>query len=285
MMHNKDGECGGSWVHDQPLRGQTIAVTRSRDQAGWLCGKLSSLGAEVIEAPALEVHPIDDYRAVDEALSTVSHYTWLVLTSANGVEAMMGRLKAMADQGEVTMRSAPLVLAGVKVAAVGEATAERLRAYGIPVDLVPGEAVSEALAETMIQHGAARGRILLLRVASRARAGLVGALIAAGATCDDLPIYRTCSPASLPALFLERFDQGRIDWITLTSPSAFAHLQNLLGPERAAKLSNVKLASIGPVTTLAIRHHGWNQVVEANPHDSAGLVQAIVDEVARTATV
>jgi uroporphyrinogen III methyltransferase/synthase len=162
----------------------------------------------------------------------------------------------------------------VKIAAVGQATAQRLRGHGVQADLVPGEAVGETMAEAMIARNVAGQRILLLR-ADIARDDLPRLLGEAGAQCDDLPVYRTVCPAALPESFIARLEQGELDWITLTSPSAFQNLLALLGPQRAALLRGAKLASIGPVTTRAVREAGWMESAEAQPHDAEGLVQAI----------
>jgi uroporphyrinogen-III synthase len=256
----------------RPFRGQVVAVTRMRDQAETLSGQLAALGAEAIEAPTMELRLLEDYSTVDEALGRLQQYAWLVITSANGVDATFARLA-------VTGRDAR-ALGALKVAAVGPATAERLADYGIRADLVPDEAVGEALADAMIQRGVAGKRILLLR-AEVARKTLTSALTAAGAVCDDLAVYRTVCPGSLPPTFLERFDRGEIDWITLTSPSSFNNLVILLGNERAGRLHQVKLASIGPVTTQAIRDRGLVEAVEADPHDTTGLVAAMCRYVER----
>jgi len=147
--------------------------------------------------------------------------------------------------------------------------------HGVRPDLVPNEAVGEALAQAIIQRGVAGRRVLLLR-SDIARSHLVEALAGAGAACDDLAVYRTVCPQSLPAEFVERLDAGRIDWLTLTSPSSLVNLLQLLGKDRLQKLRRVKLASIGPVTTRAIRESGLAEAVEANPHDLPALVAAIV---------
>jgi len=237
-----------------------------RDQAEGLSGQLASLGADVIEAPTLEIAPMEDYSAVDEALGQLQRYAWLVVTSANGVDATFARLTAMGRDARA--------LCVLKVAAVGTATAERLATHGIRADLIPDEAVGEALAEALTQQGVAGKRVLLLR-AEVARKTLTTALAAAGATYDDLAVYRTTCPSSLPPEFLERFDRGEIDWITLTSPSSLNNLVALLGEERTGRLGQVKLASIGPVTTQAIRDRGLVEAVEANPHNVDGLLAAI----------
>lgn len=163
------------------------------------------------------------------------------------------------------------------MAAVGSATTAALARLGVQPDLVPREAVGEALAESMIRAGVAGRRVLLLR-AEIARGDLVEALKRAGATCDDLAIYRTGSPKGLPEAFVRAFDDGGIDWLTLTSPSSLANLLQLLGRERSEGLRRIRLASIGPVTTRAIRQAGFEAAAEADPHDVEGLVASIVEK-------
>lgn len=255
------------WFERRPLFGKTVAVTRAPDQAGALTSGLAAAGAETIEAPTIEIAELDDYWSVDQALRAISQYAWLVVTSANGVDALWARLEAIGGDART--------LGGVRVAAVGSASAARLLERGIRADVVPGEAMGEALAETLVQRGVRGQRVLLLR-ADLGRPQLPQALRDAGAVCDDLPIYRTVCPESLPARFIEAFDDGQLDWIALTSPSSFVNLLRLLGQERAEKLHAIKLASIGPVTTRAIRQAGYTESAEAGSHDAPGLVAAIV---------
>lgn len=251
----------------QPLKGQTIGVTRMRDQADSLCRFLRAAGAEVIEAPTIELGPVDDCSRIDDALRQLDRYQWLVLTSANGADAMFARLAAVGlDQRR---------LSRVKIAAIGSVTAKRLTDCGIRPDLVPPEATGESMAQSLIEQGIAGKRILLL-VADIARPQLPAALQAAGAECDTLTAYRTRCPAALSASFLEKLDRGQMDWITLTSPSSFTNLLTLLGPARCERLRSVKLASIGPVTSRAIRDAGYHPAAEAEPHDVAGLASAII---------
>ncbi len=251
----------------RPLEGLVVAVTRAADQSAGLTDLLCAEGASVIEAPTIEIGPVDDYSAVDEALRQARGYDWLVLTSTNGVAAMFERLGFLGLGREA--------LAGPRVAAIGSGTTAALVAFGVQPDLVPQEAVGEALAESMIRAGVAGRRVLLLR-SEIARGDLVDALNRAGATCHDLAIYRTSCPQGLPEAFLRRFDDGAIDWLTLTSPSSLTNLLCLLGRERSERLRGVRLASIGPVTTRAIREAGFEAAAAAEPHDVGGLVAAIV---------
>ncbi len=254
------------WFESRPLHGQRILVTRARDQAPALSSRLAALGAEVIESPTLEVADAEDTAPMDAALRHVGRYAFLVLTSANGVDAMFRRLDALG----LDCRA----LAGPRIAAIGAATAERLATRGIRADLVPGEAVGEAMAAALLRAGAAGQQVLLLR-GDMARGQLTDALQAAGAACDDIIAYRNVRPAALSANVLERLDRGELDWITLTSPSSLHHLLDLLGSERAARLRTIRLASIGPVTSRAIGEAGLAVAAQADPHDVPGLVEAI----------
>jgi len=254
------------WFERRPLHGQVIVVTRMVDQAASLSGSLQAAGAEVIEAPTIELAEVEDPSTIDQALQRLPQYAWIVLTSVNGVDGLFKRLHGL----NLDARA----LAGIKVAAIGSATAQRLREYGIRPDLLPEEAVGESMADALVRKGVNGQRILLPR-ADIAREQLPATLRQAGAQCDDLPVYRTVCPVSLPAQFLTRLDAGQVDWITLTSPSSFVNLLALLGEARKEALRRVKLASIGPVTTKAVRQAGFEVAVEAEPHDVPGLVAAI----------
>lgn len=259
------------WFERRPLHGQVVAVTRMPEQADDLTGSLASLGADVVEAPTIAIGPVEDYAAVDQALTNLADYAWLVVTSANGVAALFDRLLGLGLDSRA--------LAGVKIAAVGPATAAGFERFNIRPDLIPDEAVGEALADALIGQGIAGRRVVLLR-AEVARKVLTDALHEAGAVCEDLPIYRTVCPPQLPEAFLQRLDRREIGWITLTSPSTFNNLLTLLGPAQRDAIRDCRLASIGPVTSRAIRAEGFEVAVEADPHDVSGLVAGLVREVA-----
>lgn len=256
-----------NWFERRPLFGRRIVVTRTRQQASELTGKLMALGADVVEAPTIRIEPPDDFGSIDEALRRIGEYDWLVLTSVNGVATMVGRMRACG----LDARS----LAGVRVAAIGSATADRLRDHFIEPEVVPDTFVAEALAESIIKLGDVRGRRFLLLRADIARPALRDALTRAGAVCDDLAIYRTAPADVLPAEVAVGLVEGGIDWITFTSSSTFANLLNLLDEQARARLRDVRLASIGPITSQTIRQAGYEPAVEAAVHTIDGLVDAI----------
>ena len=203
---------------------------------------------------------------VDAALKRLDPYDWLILTSASGVEATFDRLAALGLDARA--------LAGVQVAAIGTATADRLKGFFIGADLIPEAFVAETLAAELTALGIKGKRCLMLR-ADIARSALKELLEAAGASCDDLAVYRTVAAEALPAPALNLLREKRIDWVTLTSSSTFTNFLALLGNEAASLLKPVKLASIGPITSKTIRDAGFEPMVEAAPHTVDGLIAAI----------
>lgn len=258
-----------AWFERRPLFGRTIVVTRTRHQASALSGRLRALGAQVLEAPTIELGPPQDPGAVDDALRRLAAYDWVIFTSVNGVDAAAARMKALGLDARA--------FSGARLAAIGTATAERMEQYFLRPEVVPEQFVAEALA-VALERMSMRGRRVLMLRADVARPALREALERCGATCDDIAIYRTLRPESLPAEVATRLDAGRVDWITFTSSRTFLHFVDLLGPDRARPaLARVRLASIGPITTATMAESGFTPTVEAAVHTIPGLVQAIVE--------
>jgi uroporphyrinogen III methyltransferase/synthase len=274
-----------NWFETRPLFGQTVVVTRTRQQASSLSAQLRALGACVLEAPTIELAPPDDpaeIRRIDAALQQIADYDWLVLTSVNGVDAMVQRMRSL----NMDARS----LGGVRLAAIGSATAARLGEYFLVPEVIPEQFVAEALAATLGRLDMQGKRVLMLR-ADIARPALREALVQCGAKCDDLAIYRTVRPLSLPEEVVARLEAGEVNWITFTSSSTFtnfvelfgtARLERLVGAERPGPTDRghrplLQLASIGPITSETMRAGGFAPAVEAKEHTIPGLVRAMVE--------
>ena len=256
----------------EPLRGQVIVTTRAKRQSESMTALLTALGAEVIEAPAVAVKPVADLSRVDQALRNLNDYDWLVLTSVNGVEALADRMR------ELGLDLAPL--RGLKLAAIGPATADSLRLLGLEPLVVPEKFVAESLADALGQRFREGERFLMLR-SDIARAALRDALRGMGAVCDDIPIYQTALPDPLPDDVLHQLRGGGLHWITFTSSSTFRNLRKLLGADADRVLRSVKLASIGPITSQTLREAGFEPAVEAREYTVEGLVRAICECAAR----
>lgn len=257
-----------NWFERRPLFGKRIMITRSRHQASQLRVMLEAIGASVIEAPTIRIEPAD-MEPIRQALSGVVQFDWLILTSVNGVDVLSSVLKSM----DADVRH----LAGIQVAAIGQATADRLAGIGIRPDCVPEQFVAEKLAESLIARDSVQGKRFLLLRADAARQALRDMLEQAGGACVELPAYHTLPARELDADALSAIESGELDWITFTSSSTASNLHRMLGNDAFVNLSQIcRIASIGPITSNTLQTLGLEPSVQADPHTIEGLVQAIV---------
>jgi uroporphyrinogen III methyltransferase/synthase len=251
------------WFESQPLFGKRILVTRTRTQAGTLSQMLAERGALPIEVPTIELKPLASKR-LDTAIKGLSTYAWVVMTSANAVDILFGRMEALGRDARA--------LHGVAVAAIGPATAERLRGKGIVPDLVPDEYVSEAVVKALAQKGIA-GKPILLPRSDIGRDALTRGLQALGAKVDEIPLYRNVAPAGA-AKHLKDVLSGGVDVATFTSSSTVHNLAKLLGGD-LSPLSGAAIACIGPVTAETARELGLKVAIVAKDYTVPGLVTAL----------
>ena len=254
------------WLGARPLHGVSVVVTRARAAASGLAAQLRELGAEVVQAPAIEVRPLPG-PPLDPA-----PYDLICVTSPNGVEQLFARLAAATPPRDAR------ALAHATVAAIGPGTAAALAANGIRADIVPERAVAESLVQALGPPLEVR-RALVARPA-QARDVLPQALADRGAEVDVLELYETV-PAAPAAQLLEAALAA--DYVTFTSSSTVRfYLQAIGGAERLQ--ANTRIVSIGPVTSETLREHGLEPHVEAQRHDPDGLVEALLADVALRST-
>ncbi len=258
------------WYDLQPLFGKRVLLTRPAAQAAPMARALRDAGAQPLIIPAIRIAPPDDPAALTRAVVAAGDYDWVVFTSANGVDAFFAEL--------ASERADARRLGGVRVAAIGPATAERLREHGVRADEVPAEYRGEAVAEAILAHhdGHMHGLSVLLPRAAVARDALPDALRKAGARVDVVPAYRTLPLEAADAARLRTtIEGGEADVITFTSSSTVAHTVGALGSEAAALLSRLTVASIGPITTETAGRHGLQVAVTARDYTAGGLVAAL----------
>lgn len=251
-----------------PLQGRTVLVTRARHQAASLIESLAALGARVVAAPVIDIVEPPDLDAVADAVRALPDYDWVVLTSVNGVERFFDRVV-------LTDRTAE-ALSHTKLAAVGRATAEAMRARGVEPDLIPREYHAEALVEALRVMGAGPGWRILVPRAFEGREVLPDELRAMGCSVDVVPVYRTVAATPDPRV-AESLREG-VDAITFTSPSTVKHFTAFAeqtGLDVDALRAGVLAASIGPVTTAALEKAGWSRIVEAGESGVDALVDAV----------
>lgn len=253
-----------------PLAGRRVLVTRALHQAGRLSEGLRALGAEPVEVPVLEIRPLASFAPLDAALRRLDRYDWLILTSANTVRALAERGSELGT-GFVQ----PTLL---KVAAVGEATAETARKAGWHVTFVAESYVAESLVQGLLEGWKFRapGLKTLLARAAVARDVIPDALREAGAEVDVVDAYQNVLPEAAPEQLRRALAKG-IDAATFTSSSSVTHLAETARLARVAwPFEGVTAVSIGPITSQTLRDLGWEPGVEASPSDIPGLIEAAV---------
>ncbi len=251
-----------SWFASLPLFGRRVLVPGSPATSRKLREQLARLGAEVVLQPAIRIAAAPDPAPIDAALDHVDAYDWMVFSSANGVDALMNRMRA---RGEDARR-----LHGVRLAAIGTGTADRLAHHHLVADMVPRAFVAEALASALLNGGGAH-RVLLVR-GDRGRGTLEAALEAGGARVDPIVAYESADVAEADPDVAAALAAGEIDWITITSGGTARSLARLYGNA----LATARFASIGPIASAALRELGREPAAEAAPHTTAALVRAIL---------
>ena len=311
-MHEIPGaQLPASGTTSFPLQGKRILVTRASKQAGALSDRLRKLGAIPVEFPIIQIAPPEDWAPLDDALKRLcacsppihrgeflihrgtseareaeSYYTWLVFTSANGVNICFDRLNTLAyntnDIGKV------------RVAAIGPATAQALRHHGVEPDLVPDEYIAEGVAAALIEDAhrhkeSLEGKRILILRAAEARKVLVEKLQRAGAIVEEVAAYRTRGAViddEQGHEVLRLLQAGLLDILTFTSSSTVRHfVQWLADCAPGAAVSPIALvthnpqliiACIGPITSQTARELGLNVHIQASEFTIDGLVEAIV---------
>jgi uroporphyrinogen III methyltransferase/synthase len=252
-----------NWYENRPLSGKRIVVTRTRKQASALSNKLRALGAQVVELPTIRIEPPTELREFAELVQDAHIYDWIVFTSANGVEAFFEIFFKLYDDARE--------IGGARIAAIGPATAQRVKDFHLHVNLQPEEFVAEAVGKEFRKKGGIENlRILLVR-AEKARDVLPKELSALGAIVDEAFAYRTVPETRDTTGARKQLANEGADLITFTSSSTVENFLALGLPWP----KGMRVASIGPITSQTARDHGLKIDIEARRHDIGGLVQAI----------
>jgi uroporphyrinogen III methyltransferase/synthase len=252
-----------NWYEKRPLSGKRMVVTRTRKQAGALSSQLRALGADVFELPTIRIAPPTDLREFAQLVQDSHGYDWIVFTSPNGVEAFFDIFYKLYDDARE--------IGGAKIAAIGPATAQRVRDFHLHVDLQPEESVAEAVVREFQKQGGVENLRILLARAEKARDVLPRELSRLGGIVDEAFAYRTePDTRDITGARNRLLDEGA-DLITFTSSSTVENFLALGLPWP----KGMQVASIGPITSKTARDHGLKVDIEAKRHDIDGLVDAI----------
>lgn len=241
-------------------------VTRPREQMTELAEGLRRRGANVVEAPVIRIEPPHDRAPLDAAIERMMDFDWIVFTSANGVRSFLGRLQEL---GKAFPGGSH-----VKLAAIGPATAATLNAEGIGVDIVPKRFVAEEVFEALRQSGPLVGKRVLLPRADIAREALPTLLRAAGAEVEVVVAYRTVPVSEEISSALRLVRDGLVDVVTFTSGSTVRSFLSAV-QNRGELHGKFASASIGPITSQALRDAGFEPTIEAGIYTVDGLIDAI----------
>jgi uroporphyrinogen III methyltransferase/synthase len=253
-----------AWLEQRPLHGRTIAVTRARAQASGLAQRLTRLGADVVETPAIRIEPRPVTGDVAQAAREIGSFAVVCVTSPNGASLLLDAVEAVGGDA----RS----FAGVEVAAIGPGTAAELARRGIRPDIVADVSTAEGLLDALAPVYLIGERVLVAR-ASEARDALPDGLRRRGADVVVVPLYDTVA---------EQLDEAqlaaveRADFVTFTSSSTVRFFMQAIGDRGLP--NGARVVSIGPVTSATARELGLDVHAEAAKHDIDGLVETLLAE-------
>jgi uroporphyrinogen III methyltransferase / synthase len=253
-----------SWFEKRPLFRKRIVVTRARKQAGALSTRLRDLGADVLELATIRTESPEDLRAFAELVQDAHGYDWIVFTSPNGVTAFFDMFFKLYDDARE--------MGPARIAAIGPATAQRVKDYHFKVDLQPEKAIAESIVREFQKQGGVENLRILLAQAEQARDVLAKELSKMGAIVDQGIAYRTVPETNDITGARRRFVEEGADLITFSSASTVENFLALNLPWPVG----MRVASIGPITSKTARERGLKVDVEAERHDIDGLVEAVI---------
>lgn len=280
-----------NWFEQRPLFGLRIVVTHTRQRKGALENRLREMGAAVLELPSLEILPQDTQLLSDTAqqstnvssstVNTSGHpgdqinsawdnldqFDWILLASVNAAHMLFRNL----DQRNLDSRA----LAGIGIVVLGQATEEIVCAHGIRPDVCIEGYQTDKLVQIMGEKETMQAKHILLPRADIARSNLGKVLRDSGAVVTEVVAYKTRSPQDSTG-YCQKLLQFSPHVLLFTNASAGRFFMDLLDPAtRHFLMENSVVASIGPVTTMAIQEYGFSVGIEPARHDVEHLVEAI----------
>ena len=255
-----------NWLENKPLFGKKILITRPKGEDTRFSQILEEYGASCAELPAIAIKPLSDYSQLDAAIKDISGFQWLIFSSRNGVRFFKQRLDCL-NQNPETLKK-------IKIAAIGPRTASALENLGLRVLLQPDKFCQEGLLKSFGKLKLKSQNILIIN-ALEARDVLAKGLEKMGAKVTVAPAYQTVARAQ------EHKSTRKIlkdtDIITFTSSLAVKNfLAGFNKHSLKARFKNTLIASIGPITSRAIRTAGFKVNIEAKEYTLEGLTKAIV---------
>ena len=255
-----------NWFMQQPLFGRNIVVTRDVPGNIDFADKIIRRGGNPKKFPIIKIRPLTQKNEFLRTLAKITEYDWIIFTSGNGVAVFFEALQSLNKDARV--------FGSTKIAAIGGKTAAKLSEFGIKADFVPGVFTSKELGRQLIAHTNLKDKKVLLLRSKIASSELAELLQRAGAIVQDVAVYTAEQQKSENKWLIEEISEGRIDWLTFASPSSANAFFELI-PGDMVNSANLKIASIGPVTSERLRTLGLRVDITAAEHTLDGLIDAI----------
>jgi uroporphyrinogen III methyltransferase/synthase len=260
------GDTSLNWFMKQPLFGKTIVATRDLRGNADFAAKIINRAGNPVEFPTIKIEPLTNTTEFLQALSKITQYNWIIFTSANGVRIFFDYIQGLARDARV--------FASAKIAAIGAKTADVLAEFGIKADFVPDVFTGKELGKQLIGFTNLKGKKVLLLRSQLASNELIDLLQQAGAEVDNAPVYTAVTAETDPAPLTKQISDGSVDWLTFASPSSVTAFFEQIRPD-LVNLANVRVASIGPVTSEQLKKIGVKIDLQAAEHTIDGLLDAI----------
>ena len=254
-----------NFFEKKPLFGKSIMVTRSRSQNSKLVERIMDLGGNPIEIPTIKIEKVQDNKELENEIKNLKDYTYLVLTSKNGVDIFFDKL----DEMGLDCRA----LANIKVCSIGATTSKAIIRRGIKPDIQPEKAVGESLYDELKDIVSKEDKILIPR-AKNAREFLVKKLNEIS-NVTEVVTYESVMDDSKKEEAISALEEGNLDYITFASSSTVTNFINLIGEENKDKLSNTKIISIGKITTKTILDNGLEVYKESEKASIESMIEAM----------
>lgn len=258
-----------NFFEKKTLFGKNIIVTRARAQSSTLVEKILSLGGNPIEFPTIKINKIEPNDQLIHAIENLNTYNYIIFTSVNGVNIFFEKLFELGLDARK--------LGNSKIVAIGKSTDGELRKYGLKADIVPKEFVAESILKELKEVINPSDHILIPR-AKEARRYLVDTLKEL-CRVTEIKTYETVVADHNKNQVLEVLKNEKVGYITFTSSSTVKNFISIIGKANKELLKNVKIISIGPITSRTIKDYQLNIYKEADEYTIDGVLKSIEQDI------
>ena len=256
-------------IKELPLKGKTIVITRTIEQSQESASSLTSLGANVIIVPTLEIVPPTDWSKFDSVVSHPEKIDFIIFTSVHAVQMFSKRCKEI---------GALINYNRTKVVAVGNKTSSYCHKNNINVNIIPNKFSAEGVIESLSKYNL-KNKVVFIPRSAIGREELPLGLKDLGAIIKSVPVYNVAIPSGDNVrTSLQQLDSTKVDLFIFTSPSTFENFLQIADVKNPFQyFSKYDVAAIGPTTKEAIESKKVKVKVLPDEFTINGLTKKIVE--------